>query len=194
MSSDEQSAKSGERLALLQRRSGKLVTSLRPLLTETLKRADVFAGTELLLSLDIPRTAGQIVVGDESDYSWLDRTVRFTQDFLVLILAIPIVCLTAAVVLSTDRRRGVIAVGLAVAICAAVLFLALWPAEELLVLILDPENDTAARVTIDVLMVQDLRAQSFITILGGLAVMTGAWVAGNSEFSVMRCKTRRSAP
>ncbi len=167
--------------AVLQRQSGKLVINLRPLLTDAVRRADVRAGDELLLSLDIPETAGQVVIGDESDYDWLGRAIRFADDLLLLLLAIPIVCLSAAVALSPDRRRGVIAAGLVIAIAAAVLFLALRPLEELLVLIVDPENDTAARATIDVLLVQDLRVQSLITIFGGLALVTGAWLAGKSR-------------
>lgn len=169
--------------AVLQQQSGKLVIDLGSLLTEVVRRVDSPAGDELLLRLDIPETAGQVVIGDESDYSWIGSAVRIADDFFLLLLAIPIVCFSAAIALSPDKKRGVVAVGLVIAIGAAVLFLALRPIEELLVLILDPENDTAARATIEALVVKDLRAQSLITILGGLVLVAGAWLAANSRLS-----------
>ncbi len=168
--------------ALLKEHDGKLVIDLRPLLLEATERAVGDDAEELFERVDFPAEAGLFVVGNEDDYDKLGRAVRFADGTFPVVLAIPVVLFALAVLASRDNRRGLLAVGFAVLIGAILLMMSLRGAESIFInVILEPDNKSAARETMNVLIINDLRTQSLILALGGLLLVAGTWVMGGSQ-------------
>ena len=171
----------GDDDALLKESDGEIVLDISPVLLEAVDQA---GGEELIEFLDLPDDAGTVVLGTESDVSWLGEAIRFADKSFALVLLLPIVIFAAAILLSKSRRLGLMGVGIAVALSCLVQILALVGVDEIFVnLVLDPENKSAARDTLQILFIDDLRDQSMLLLLGALIVVGGTWVMGGSDLA-----------
>lgn len=172
----------GDEHTVIQKHDGRLVIDFQPLFLAAAGRTIGEEGQELLESLELPEDAGSFVVGNESDYDELGRAVRFADRTFPVVLAIPVVLFSLAVLASRNKRRGLMAVGFAILISAILLTLSLPGAEGLFVnVIIDPTDESAARATMIVLIIDDLRAQSLILAGGALLLVAATWIMGGSE-------------
>ncbi len=90
----------------------------------------------------------------------------------------------AAVLLSKNRRLGLMGVGAAVLVSSILQLVALIGVDEVVTsVILDPENEAAARRTVQVFLIEDLQSQSLLLALSALIVVAGTWVMGGSNLA-----------
>ena len=142
-------------------------------------------GEQFLARSPIPDDAGEFVVRDEGEYSWIWNLARAVQNFIPVLVGITAGVLALAVAISANRRGTITWVGLTVALSATLFIIALPAAREVAVnWVLDPENNAAARAVFDAVLLRQLELQSVIIIVGGVAVAGGAALTGESELAV----------
>ena len=142
-------------------------------------------GERFLERLEIPDDAGEFVVRDEGDYSWIWNLARTVRDFTPFLIGITAGLFALAVVISPNRRGTIIVAGLTVALSATALVIALPASREIAVnWVLDPESNAAARAVFNVVVLDQLKLQSVFVIIGGVALAAGASLTGGSELAV----------
>ena len=143
------------------------------------------AGEQFIERLPIPDDAGEFVVRDEGEYSWIWDLARAVRNFIPVFVGISAGLLALAVIISANRRGTIIVAGLTVALSATVLMIVLPASREIAVnWVLDPESNAAARAVFDAVVLRQLELQSVIIIVGGVAVAGGAALTGESELAV----------
>jgi len=169
--------------ALLKGQDGKLILDLRPILEAALERAGVSADLEgIIVIADLPEDAGQFEIGEEGDYSFIGRIVDLVDGLHYPLLGATAAVLGLAIVVSENRRRGLIAAALTVVAATAVLLIAIPTGRYVLVnAVLNPQNLEAANAVFNILFIEDLREQGLMVMAVALLVAAGGAFFGESS-------------
>ncbi len=176
-------------------RGNTVTLDLQPLIASVVREVAGESGEELLASLDIPEDAGRFVISDQGEYSWIWRVARLVDGFVLVLVGATLGVLALAVVISKDRRRTLIAVGVTLIVSASLLIIALPATRELLVALLDPENPEVARAILNAVLVRNLEVDSSIVVGIGLGTVLAGGLASDSALAqALRARLRGRRP
>lgn len=134
--------------------------------------------------VDVPADFGQIVVFQEDRLSEAQDAVHLVSRLMVVLVVATFLVGVTPLVLSADRRRSVVQLGLATAAATyLVLTLVRVVADDLVDLVPDETNRRAALATADVVS-RGLRDRAWYLLVGALVVAAAAYLIGPGRVPV----------
>jgi hypothetical protein len=170
-----------------------------PQIDRSTEPADAIASLSAALGVDIPEDFGQIEVYDNDALAQAQDAVRIFDRLVVALVVLTVVLAIAAIVLSTNRRRTILQLGLAI-VAALVVSLALLNAasDHILGLITDDVDRSAAAAVVSRILASLRSIGRWIAwaglIAAAIAFFTGesAWAKRSRSF--VRQFRHREAP
>ena len=175
--------------ALVVSQEGDIVLDIEDLLVE-LKARLVDAGLTFLEKVPVPADAGTVVLFTADELGMVQGIVNLLDTLNWILPALALLFLVAAVLISTDRRKFLMASGIALALAMAISLIGLnYGKNYLLDQIKVPANLTAAQVVWTGVVHNLVQILAGILALG-VVVSVGAAVAGPYRWAVwLRTKT-----
>ncbi|MGQ0805884.1 MAG: hypothetical protein ACT4PI_18765 [Actinomycetota bacterium] len=134
--------------------------------------------------IELPADFGQITVFDEDQLSAVQDAVHLVERFVRLLVIGAVVLLAAALVLSLDRRRTLLQLGLGTAIAAYVAFTVVRRVVgDLVDLVPAGENRDAVHAAAGI-VARGLRERAWVVLVVGLVVAAAAYLAGPGRGAV----------
>jgi hypothetical protein len=189
------------------RRDGEVVVDLLPAIHEIVQRIIAqgpgFLGNVQLPDLDddatrgeirqqlsdrfdinLPADFGEFVVFHEDRLSEASDAVHLAERFVLGVIVVTILFGAGALLLSTDRRRTILQLGLGVAVATYLVFTILRVVvDDLAQIVEEGDNRAAARAAVGIVG-RGLRDGAWYVLIAGLLVAVGAYLAGPGRGAV----------
>lgn len=162
--------------------NGRVVISLGPLVERVLKQLDAQFGVDLSSRVPADRINIKYTIIDSSELARIQTQVRWFDRLSWFSLFLAAACFVGAVFAATERRKGVlrVGIGISVAMLLALLAMSLGRDAYLSNLPRQVQSSTAAAVVFDTLTRYLLQAFRVLFTLGAV-LLFAAWVAGPSR-------------
>jgi hypothetical protein len=149
-----------------------------PDLAENASRDEIRRELSDRFSIDLPADFGQIPVFNEDRLSEASDTVHLLGRIVIGTVILTILFGAGALLLSTDRRRTILQLGLGVAIATYLVFTILRVVVDDLVDLVKEGDDRAAAQAAASIVSRGLRDGAWYLLIAGLLVAVGAYLAG----------------
>ena len=158
---------------------GQVVLELQPLVSEALALIDDQLGTDLESKIPTDKLNAEFVLFDSSQLASIQREVSIMDTTAWIAVVLTLGLLIGSIAVAVDRRKGVLHVGVGIAISMFVVIVGMALGRELFLSNLPDvvENPLAVAATFDILTRFVLQAVRFLFVLG-LVLSLGAWVLG----------------
>jgi hypothetical protein len=165
-----------------------------PELDDEATRREIREAVANAFGVELAPDFGKITVFDEDKLSEVQDTVDLTERGLQVVLIGTVLLGVAAMVLSVDRRRTLLQLGLATAIATYLVFTVLRRViEDLVDLVPEGPNRDAVREAARI-VARGLRDRAWQVLVVGLVVAAGAYLAGPGRVAVGIRGAVRAAP
>ena len=163
-------------------------------LDEDATRREIREAVAAAFGIELAPDFGQITVFDEDKLSEVQDIVSLVEQGLRFILVATVLLGAAALLLSVDRRRTLLQLGIGTAISTYLVFTALrHVVDDVLDLVPVGQNRDGARAAADVIA-RGLRERAWQLLAVGLVVGAGAYLAGPGRVPVRVRNALRAAP
>jgi hypothetical protein len=155
-----------------------------PDLDDDATRRDIRQQLSDRFDIDLPADFGQFVVFHEDRLSEASDTVHLAERFVLGAVVVTILFGVGALLLSTNRRRTILQLGLGVAVTTYLVFTILRVVvDDLVQIVEEGANRNAAKAALAVVG-RGLRDGAWYLLIAGLLVAVGAYFAGPSRGAV----------
>jgi len=162
--------------------NGKVVISLGPLVQEVLKRVDAQFGTDISSRIPAAKIDIKYTLIDSPQLAKLQNQVRWLDRFSYFTVVLALACFVGAVFASSERRKGVLRVGVGVAVSMLIALVAMSIARtQYLGHLPSQVHSTAAASAVFETLTRFLLQAFRVLFVLGAVILFAAWVAGPSR-------------
>lgn len=140
---------------------------------------EAIAALSAELGRDLPDDFAQIEVFDSDTLAQAQDGVRILDRVVVLLVLLTVGLAVAAVVLSSDRRRTALQLGLGIVIALVLSGAVLTATTDYVVSLISDQTDRSAAASVMAQVLDSLQQIQRVALVVGLLLVVGAWAAGD---------------